>query len=220
MDMNKFIMPTTGVVTSRFRTEDRPSHHGIDIAKEGSIPVLAIANGKVTKSYYSSSYGNVVFLYHIIEGVTYESVYAHMSIREVHKGEEVHQGQIIGFMGNTGFSTGQHLHFELHQGRWNYAKSNAINPLLYIQEEVKATASKKQHTDMNDLISTSVVPYPGSYIRKGSKGIDVQRIQRAVKVKPDGIFGPITERAVRAYQKRHDLQVDGIVGPKTWSVMF
>jgi murein DD-endopeptidase MepM/ murein hydrolase activator NlpD len=212
--LTKFIMPTTGVVTSGFRTIARPSHHGIDIAKEGSIPILAIANAKVTKSYYSSSYGNVVFLFHKIEGVIYESVYGHMNSREVYVGEQVRQGQIVGFMGNTGHSTGQHLHFELHQGRWNYEKTNAVNPLLYIEEEVGDESSKE------DIIGVSIVPYPGFYIRKGSKGIDVQRIQRAVKVKPDGIFGPITERAVRAYQKRHGLQVDGIVGPKTWSVMF
>lgn len=66
----------------------------------------------------------------------------------------------------------------------------------------------------------SIVPYPGHYIKQGSRGIDVIRIQRAVHVTPDGIFGPITEKAVKAYQKRMGLQVDGIVGPITWGVLF
>jgi lysozyme len=66
----------------------------------------------------------------------------------------------------------------------------------------------------------SIVPYPGYLIRRGSRVKDVQRIQRAVGVTPDGIFGPITEAAVKAYQKRHGLVADGIVGPKTWAVMF
>jgi len=68
--------------------------------------------------------------------------------------------------------------------------------------------------------SNDIVPYPGHLIRRGSTGIDVKRIQRAVKVNPDGIFGPNTEAAVKAYQRRHGLSVDGIVGPETWSVMF
>ncbi|MFC3016125.1 peptidoglycan-binding domain-containing protein [Virgibacillus litoralis] len=66
------------------------------------------------------------------------------------------------------------------------------------------------------------MPYPGHYIGQGyvDTGIDVERIQRAVGVKPDGIYGPITEAAVRDYQLRHGLQIDGIVGPETWNVMF
>jgi peptidoglycan hydrolase-like protein with peptidoglycan-binding domain len=68
--------------------------------------------------------------------------------------------------------------------------------------------------------SKDVVPYPGHAIKKGSKGKDVERIQRAVGANPDGVYGPKTEAAVKAYQKRHGLAVDGIIGPKTWSVMF
>lgn len=65
-----------------------------------------------------------------------------------------------------------------------------------------------------------VRPYPGHFITIGDRGQDVRAIQRAVNVKPDGIFGPITEEAVRDYQRRHDLAVDGIVGPNTWNVLF
>ncbi|WP_255398296.1 peptidoglycan-binding domain-containing protein [Salirhabdus sp. Marseille-P4669] len=48
----------------------------------------------------------------------------------------------------------------------------------------------------------------------------MERIQRAVNVTVDGIFGPITESAVKNYQRRHGLTVDGIVGPLTWEVLF
>jgi murein L,D-transpeptidase YcbB/YkuD len=65
----------------------------------------------------------------------------------------------------------------------------------------------------------AIVPFPGT-LRLGSRGVDVQRVQRAVGVTPDGVFGPKTQAAVRAYQQRHGLFVDGIVGPKTWNVMF
>ena len=65
-----------------------------------------------------------------------------------------------------------------------------------------------------------IVPYPGQLIKQGSRGKDVERIQRAVGVNPDGIFGPNTKSAVVAYQKRHGLAADGIVGSATWSMMF
>ncbi|MED1097441.1 MULTISPECIES: peptidoglycan-binding domain-containing protein [Bacillus] len=67
---------------------------------------------------------------------------------------------------------------------------------------------------------SSVVPYPGHLIKRGFCGKDMERIQRAVGVVADGIYGPATERAVKAYQKRHSLAADGIVGPDTWNVMF
>ncbi|WP_102027995.1 peptidoglycan DD-metalloendopeptidase family protein [Salirhabdus sp. Marseille-P4669] len=60
----------------------------------------------------------------------------------------------------------------------------------------------------------SIVPYPGHLIKKGSKGKDVERIQRAVGVTPDGVYGTKTEAAVKAYQERHGLSADGVVGPK------
>lgn len=66
----------------------------------------------------------------------------------------------------------------------------------------------------------SIVPYPGHLIKVGSKGKDVERIQRAVGVSADGIFGEHTKKAVEDYQRRHGLAVDGIVGKQTWAVMF
>ncbi|MEH7548153.1 MULTISPECIES: peptidoglycan recognition protein family protein [Bacillaceae] len=64
------------------------------------------------------------------------------------------------------------------------------------------------------------VSFPGHLILRGSTGKDVELIQRVVHITVDGIFGPKTEAAVRAYQKFHGLIVDGIVGSKTWGVMF
>jgi lysozyme len=66
----------------------------------------------------------------------------------------------------------------------------------------------------------AIVPYPGHPIQNGDKGIDVERIQRAVGAVVDGDFGSETERLVKGYQARHGLVVDGIVGQNTWNVMF
>jgi len=65
-----------------------------------------------------------------------------------------------------------------------------------------------------------IVPYPGKLVKVGSTGIDVARVQRAVGVTPDEKFGPATEKAVKAYQAKHNLDADGIVGEKTWNMMF
>ncbi|ALC81932.1 MULTISPECIES: murein hydrolase activator EnvC family protein [Bacillus] len=129
-----FIRPAPGTLTSNFGARWGTTHFGVDIAQAGSdVPIYAAAAGTVYSSQYSSSYGNVVFITHNINGQTYQTVYAHMSSRQVSTGDRVEQGQRIGTMGNTGDSQGQHLHFELHKGLWNGAKSNAVNPVPYIQ---------------------------------------------------------------------------------------
>ena len=66
----------------------------------------------------------------------------------------------------------------------------------------------------------SVVPYPGTLIKKGSKGANVKKVQAAIGVAADGIFGPKTEAAVKSYQKRNGLAADGIVGQQTWNKLF
>ena len=131
---SNFIRPTQGAVTSGFGNRIHPvygtkkMHHGVDIAKAGSVPVVASASGVVSYSGQMSGYGNVIIITHSINGKTYETLYAHLRNLGVGSMQTVSQGQTIGYMGNTGIGTGQHLHFEVHNGRWNSAKSNAINP--------------------------------------------------------------------------------------------
>lgn len=125
------IMPASGRLTSGIGQRWGSFHAGVDIANRGSnVPIYAAADGVVFKSYYSSSYGNTIFVTHSINGQTWTTVYAHMSARLV-QGGVVSRGQQIGVMGNTGQSYGQHLHFELHKGSWNQSKSNAVNPAAY-----------------------------------------------------------------------------------------
>lgn len=128
-----FMRPAQGPVTSSFGPRWGSYHYGIDIGRRGTnVPVVAAYSGYVIKSYYSSSYGNVVFLAHTIDGQVYTTVYAHLENREVSDGQFVQKGQRLGYMGNTGHSTGPHLHFEIHKGSWTYDKRNAVNPRQYI----------------------------------------------------------------------------------------
>jgi len=127
-----FTRPSAGVVTSQMGPRWNKQHAGIDIAASGNVSIVAAADGVVSRSYYSDSYGNVVFISHSIGGQLYTTVYAHMKSRQASAGQVVSKGQQIGLMGNTGRSYGQHLHFEVHKGPWNVSKSNAVNPLNYV----------------------------------------------------------------------------------------
>ena len=92
------------------------SHSGIDIPAQGGTPILAARSGQVITSVYGSgaywSYGNYVVIDH---GDGETTLYAHMSSRAVSEGEMVTQGQVIGYVGTTGNSTGNHLHLEVRE---------------------------------------------------------------------------------------------------------
>ncbi|MGI8313685.1 murein hydrolase activator EnvC family protein [Halobacillus mangrovi] len=127
--------PTTSEYGMRYHPIDGENrlHSGIDLAAGGTIPIKAAADGTVIRANYSSSYGNVVFIAHQINGQTYTTVYAHMrGTPHVSAGQSVSRGTQLGYMGSTGASTGQHLHFEIHEGSWNGSRSNSVNPRKYL----------------------------------------------------------------------------------------
>lgn len=128
-DIN-FIWPAKGTFTSGYGSRWGKLHGGIDIANSTeNVPVVAAADGTVIRSYYSSSYGNAVFISHNLNGKVYTTVYAHLDSRLVSSGQAVRKGQQIGYMGNTGQSTGKHLHFEIHDGAWK----NPVDPMQFLQ---------------------------------------------------------------------------------------
>ncbi len=135
-----FINPTTGRLTSGFGMRGGSMHFGIDIGKggrPGNIPIYAAAGGTVTRSRLESSYGNVIMITHYINGRQMTTVYAHLQERFVGQYDRVEQGTLIGYMGNTGHSTGPHLHFEIYDGpysptQYSGGHSNAVNPLNYV----------------------------------------------------------------------------------------
>ena len=133
-----FIKPTTGSYTSPFGMRYHPIdnvyklHAGVDIGAPSGTAINASAAGTVVKSEYNSGWGEYVRVRHSIGGVTYDTLYAHMTTRKVSVGASVSQGQLIGTVGKTGSATGYHLHFELHKGGYVSSNANAVDPVPYI----------------------------------------------------------------------------------------
>ncbi len=125
-----WLMPTAGKLTSPFGMRVHPvlgikrMHNGIDLAAAEGTPIYATRAGKVTTcSYQAGGAGNYVSINHL-DG--FSSIYMHMTHYVVSPGQSVSQGQLIGYVGNTGLSTGPHLHFGI-----SYA-GTYVNPLAYV----------------------------------------------------------------------------------------
>lgn len=123
-----YIWPTRGVLTSGFGWRWGRMHKGIDIAGPVGTPIVAAADGVVvTAGWNSGGYGYLVEIQHPDGSLT---LYAHNSRILVQVGQQVAQGQQISEMGSTGYSTGPHLHFEVHpSGR------GAVNPMAFLPRD-------------------------------------------------------------------------------------
>ncbi len=123
--INGYIWPAKGVLTSGYGRRWGRMHRGIDIAASIGTPIFAVAPGVIVSAGWNSGgYGNLVEIQHPDGSVT---LYAHNNRILVRRGQEVAQGQQISEMGSTGRSTGPHLHFEVHpNGR------GPVNPIAYL----------------------------------------------------------------------------------------
>ena len=120
------IWPTTGVVTSPYglRWGGTDFHPGMDIANDMGTPIVATADGVVEYAGWNSGgYGNMVDINH---GNGIMTRYGHASQVVVSVGQHVKRGQLIAYMGSTGFSTGPHVHYEVH------INGNRVNPISYL----------------------------------------------------------------------------------------
>lgn len=121
--------PVTGTITSPFGERVHPifgtvrNHYGIDFNGSSGDPIVAAAGGVVLSSDWRTGYGNTVVVSH---GGGFTTLYAHMSEMNVTAGEEVSGGDLIGWVGNTGWSTGSHLHFEIR------VDGVAVDPSRYL----------------------------------------------------------------------------------------
>jgi murein DD-endopeptidase MepM/ murein hydrolase activator NlpD len=118
-----FIWPVSGPVTSPFGWRWGRMHEGIDIGVSAGTPIHAAAAGTVIYCGWMEGYGNLVVVDH---GNSLATAYAHQSAIAVTCGQGVTQGQVVGFVGSTGHSTGPHLHFEVR------VNGSAVDPLGYL----------------------------------------------------------------------------------------
>ena len=124
-------MPVEGVrLSSDFGTRIHPvlggrrGHKGVDLAGPTGTPIRATADGVVSRAEWFSSYGLYISLEH---GGSLQTRYGHMSRLNVAAGQRVRKGDVIGYVGSTGRSTGPHLHYEVR------IAGAAVNPVPYMQ---------------------------------------------------------------------------------------
>jgi murein DD-endopeptidase MepM/ murein hydrolase activator NlpD len=148
-DQSRMGMPVHGRVTSGFGNRFHPIlgyvrfHDGLDLAASAGTPIVAAADGRVVGAGWRGGYGQQVQIAHA-DGV--HTLYGHMSRIAAYTGELVHKGQVIGYVGSTGLSTGPHLHFEVTKN------GRPVNPM-----SVKMTGGpghlegEKLHAFQNEL---------------------------------------------------------------------
>lgn len=107
--LRSYHAPATGRVTSRFGMRRGRRHQGVDLSLQNGTPLYSVFDGKVRFAGQKSGYGYMIIIRHN-NGM--ETFYGHMSQLDVKSGDYVHAGDVIGLSGNTGRSTGPHLHFE------------------------------------------------------------------------------------------------------------
>lgn len=126
------ITPVKGIFTSGFGyrsdplTHGRGVHQGVDISAPTGRPVRSSADGVVVRAGNMGALGQAVFVAH---GFGLTTRYGHLSKIEVRPGQRVKRGDLVGLVGNTGRSTGSHLHYEVRQD------GEPVNPLAYILDE-------------------------------------------------------------------------------------
>lgn len=103
------------------------AHTGIDIAAPKGTPVYATADGTVTNENPGGGYGMVIVISH---GYSYKTLYAHLSKKAVKPGQKVKRGQVIGYVGSTGMSSGSHLHYEVIKN------GKHVNPVYYFYSDI------------------------------------------------------------------------------------
>jgi murein DD-endopeptidase MepM/ murein hydrolase activator NlpD len=124
-----FIYPTKGRITDRYGMRRDPFtglrrfHNGIDLAGSVGTPVFASMSGRVAMLGYNPTYGKYLIMTHP-EG--FQTLYGHLDAFRVQKGQNVKQGQRIADMGNSGYSTGSHLHFSI------FRRGEPIDPFEYL----------------------------------------------------------------------------------------
>ncbi len=136
-----------GIVSSKYGPRWGKMHKGLDIAADSGEPVYAIASGDVIYAGDGlRGYGNVVIVQHDKQMT---SLYAHNSELKVHQGDHVKQGTVLALLGNTGHSTGPHVHFEIRQG------DAAVDPMGLLPASMVADTHDPSHDPHRQIAASA-----------------------------------------------------------------
>jgi murein DD-endopeptidase MepM/ murein hydrolase activator NlpD len=141
------IKPIDGFISSQFGMREHPIykrpifHAGTDFSAPVGTKVIATADGTVAFSGFDKGYGKKVVIEH---GNGYQTIYAHLSKAVIRQGQHIRRGDIIAFSGNSGLSTGPHLHYEIR-------KDNAVvNPTAFFLDDLSPDKFMTLHEDVQD----------------------------------------------------------------------
>jgi murein DD-endopeptidase MepM/ murein hydrolase activator NlpD len=152
--------PVRGAVNSEFGkraspwTKEPEFHSGMDIAADRGTPVKAPAAGTVQHAGSGAEYGLYVMIDHD-NGV--RTLYGHLSKILVQRGQRIERGAVVGLTGNTGRSSGPHLHYEV------YIKGQAVNPRAYLWDEAGASILTAQPSARSSVVRARPVPGPAAH---------------------------------------------------------
>jgi hypothetical protein len=216
-------------------------HRGIDIVADKMTPVVAAADGRIT--FLASPEASWGYSITIRDNEGYQYRYLHLNndtpgtddgaggekhayAEGLRRGSTVTQGQVIGWVGDSGNAenTTSHLHFEIREPNRTYI--NPYETLVAADTSRSASVPEVQSTvsTAGDIASTQFVF--SKYLYRGKSGEEVRQLQIALKAlgffeypEITGYFGPVTEKAVIAFQKSVSVDPVGMVGPITRGIL-
>lgn len=209
-------------------------HTGIDYACPVGTPVFAVAAGTIKDVITDKSYGKVVVLTCASDKGTVDIWYCHLSEQQVKKGQKVEDGTQLGLSGNTGNSTGPHLHLETRVAPFRYG-NDVSNPFIEDPAVIDKNAPSERKIGFWKKAVAVVTPAPKpankivnmSSMVFGSTNDDIKVVQSALvdlagakDLVVDGHYGDSTKQAYRMWQHKlgyHGKDADGIPGRKSMS---
>lgn len=182
-------------------------HTGIDFGMPVGTELFTIVGGRVVDVSFDKSYGNKVVIEYTTRGVKYQDWFCHLSQALVVKGQEVRPGQKIALSGNTGNSTGPHLHLETRIAPFRYG-NDVAHPVLELQGIVDPKAPQPTKPTVAQKVAAIVTPN----VTKATKVVnlkellagqtdDVQLVQSALNVKTTGKWDATTTTAYKQWQE-------------------
>lgn len=227
----KFRYPVNYVaITQEFK---KGKHFGIDLGWNSQYggknqPIYASQDGEVVvvkdNDYSGKSWGNYVKIYH---GNNIYTLYAHLNHGlKVKKGQKVKMGDLLGYMGTTGISTGNHLHFEVYDGGASTSYRINPQPITYVYPDQNVSVNSTNDVLYYNENETTyqgefpILPRRG-YFKNGDTGLEVKKLQKLLNwlnetnLVIDGIIGKKTLNEVGIFQRNNNLVIDKLFGEKS-----